>query len=241
MTRRIAMWSGPRNISTTMMRSFENRPDCAVIDEPFYAHYLTVTGLEHPMRQEILASQPRDWQEVVCTLTTANPAKVHFQKHMCHHLTPEIDRTWLTELDHFFLIREPARMVASYADRMEAVTVQDLGLEEERMLYDYIADLTGRQPAIVDAHDILADPRAMLKSLCARLEIPFSDSMLAWPAGKRESDGVWAPHWYRSVETSTGFRPPDEREPDLADHLQEIVDACLPHFHYLHEQRLTAH
>lgn len=234
------MWSGPRNISTTIMRAFENRPDCAVIDEPLYAHYLHTTGDPHPMQSEILAALPRNWREAVRGLTEATPASIFFQKHMCHHLTADVDRTWFKKLSHFFLIREPARMVASYADRMEKVTPEVLGLALEAELFDHVHDLTGAVPAVVDAADMLADPRGMLTKLCDQLEIPFLEEMLSWPQGPRASDGVWAPHWYKSVESSSGFRPQDERTIAVSQSLRGIVAACQPHYDHLYAHRLTA-
>ncbi|MCG8440726.1 MAG: hypothetical protein MI723_02850 [Caulobacterales bacterium] len=240
MTKRIAMWSGPRNISTTMMRSFENRPDCVVVDEPFYACFLSVTGARHPMREAVIASQPTDWRAVVADLTEAEAgAPIVFQKHMTHHLTPEMDREWLADLDHVFLIREPARMVASYAARMEEVTPDALGLAAEARLFDEVAERTGRAPPVVDAGDVCADPRGVLTKLCAALAIPFREEMLAWPAGRRDSDGVWAPHWYGAVETSTGFRAPDRRALELAGDLRAVAAACAPHYERLYVHRLT--
>ena len=233
MTKRIAMWSGPRNISTTMMRSFENRPDCAVNDEPFYAFYLHATGIVHPMQEEILRAQPVNWQLVVKDLTGADPAPVYFQKHMCHHITEDLPLDWLGALDHFFLIRDPVRIIASYADRMEKVTPEGLGLAKQAELYRLVTEMTGTPPPVLDAQDVLANPRTALTTLCGRLDIPFMDEMLTWPAGPRDSDGAWAPHWYKSVESSTGFRPPETRDVNLSDDLQEVADACQPHYDFL--------
>ncbi len=114
---RVAMWSGPRNISTALMRSFEARPDTVVVDEPLYAHYLAVTGIDHPGREHIMASQPTRWQEVAAGLTGPLPGDpaVHYQKHMAHHLLPGVGRDWLGGLTHAFLIRDPAHVVASYS------------------------------------------------------------------------------------------------------------------------------
>lgn len=210
---RIAMWSGPRNISTTMMRSFENRPDCAVVDEPLYAHFLAQTGLNHPMREEVLAAQSQDWRDVVAELTTAAPAPLFFQKHMCQHITPDMDLDWLADVRSFFLIRDPARMIASYAQKMDTVTLEALGLPQQKALFEKVRSLTGTAPPVVDAQDVLTDPRGVLSTLCGQLGIAFADDMLAWPAGTRDSDGVWAPHWYDQVHTSTGFRTPPAAPP----------------------------
>lgn len=240
MTRRIAMWSGPRNISTTMMRAFENRADTAVVDEPFYAHWLVVSGADHPMRDEVLQSQPSDWRAVAMHLTTDAPAPVYFQKHMCHHWTHRMDRDWLEKLDHFFLIRDPARMVASYAARMDDVTAHALGLAQEWDLFEHVRAMTGQTPAVVDASDILANPEGMLRALCAALALSFDDAMLSWPSGRRASDGVWAPHWYRAVEASTGFQPEKPLRPVTDDAQRAVIDEVTPFYERLHAFRLTA-
>ncbi len=240
MTKRIAMWTGPRNISTTMMRSFENRPDCTVVDEPLYAHYLTQTGLKHPMQEEILSAQSSHWKTVIRDLIEDTPSEIYFQKHMCHHITDDMSLDWLEGMDHFFLIREPKRMIASYADRMDDVTPEGLGLQKEAELFDHISHLTGKTPAVLDANVTLADPEGVLRKLCAYLDIEFSEKMLSWPAGTRESDGVWAPHWYNSVNQSTGFKQQDNRNITLPSSLMPIVEACTPHYEHLYNHRLTA-
>jgi hypothetical protein len=235
MTVRIAMWSGPRNISTAMMRSFENRPDTAVVDEPFYAAYLAATGLDHPMRDEVLASQPQDWGEVAESLTGPAPggATIYYQKHMTHHMLPGVSLDWAGQFRNAFLIREPEAVLASYTAKREAVTLADIGFERQRELFEREADRLGRAPPVVEGRDVLADPPRMLKALCAALDIPFSEAMLAWPAGRRGSDGVWAPAWYDAVEKSTGFGPPREEVAVLREDLKPIAAAARPHYERL--------
>jgi hypothetical protein len=235
MTVRIAMWSGPRNISTAMMRSFENRPDTAVVDEPFYAAYLAATGLDHPMRDEVLASQPQDWDEVAASLTGAAPggAAIYYQKHMTHHMLPGVSLDWAGQCRNAFLIREPEAVLASYTVKREAVTLADIGFERQRELFEREADRLGRAPPVVEGRDVLSDPPRMLKALCAALDIPFSEAMLAWPAGRRASDGVWAPAWYDAVEKSTGFGPPREEAAVLREDLKPIAEAARPHYERL--------
>lgn len=239
MTIRIAMWSGPRNISTAMMRSFENRPDTAVVDEPFYAAYLLETGLDHPLREAVLASQPTDRETVVRSLTGAAPdsAPIFYQKHMTHHVPAEADLAWTAQCRNAFLIRQPEPVLASYAAKREEVTLADIGFERQAELFDRECDRLGHAPPVVEGRDVLAQPRAMLTRLCEALQIPFSDRMLAWPPGPRDSDGVWAPAWYDAVERSTGFAPPvTESRPDLDSRLRAIADAARPHY-----ERLAAH
>ena len=204
---RIAMWSGPRNISTAMMRAFEHRPDTAVIDEPFYAAYLHRTGLDHPLRTQILTSQPTDPARIVETLTGPVPGgrAVFYQKHMTHHMLPGIDRGWMRRCENVFLIRAPEAVLASYAAKRIDVALADIGFVQQAEMFDQIADRLGRAPPVIDADRILADPRHALSALCGVVGIAFDDAMLRWPAGPRATDGIWGPAWYDAVERSTGF------------------------------------
>ncbi len=234
---RIAMWSGPRNISTAMMRSFGNRPDTAVIDEPFYAAYLAQTGLPHPMRDAVLDSQSLDWRDVVRVLTGVVPdgRAVFYQKHMTHHMLPGIDRGWMAACRNVFLIRSPSQVLASYKARHDHVTLEDIGIRQQAELFDTVCDALGHAPPVVDAADILAAPEAALRTLCAALGLPFNAAMLHWPAGSRPSDGVWAPAWYQSVEASTGFAQP-RAEGALDKALKPVAAAAWPYY-----ARLAAH
>jgi len=236
---RIAMWSGPRNISTAMMRSFENRPDTGVIDEPFYAAFLAATGEKHPMVEAVLASQPTDWREVVKTVTGPAPggAPIFYQKQMTHHMLPEFGLDWTAGCRNAFLIREPERVLASYVQKRHRASLRDIGVERQAELFEREADRLGRAPPVVEGIDVLKDPRGALGRLCAALGIAFDDAMLAWPAGRRDSDGVWAPAWYDAVERSTGFGPPADGDPPvLGDALQRVADAARPYY-----ERLSAH
>lgn len=230
MTIRIAMWSGPRNISTAMMRSFENRSDCAVVDEPFYAAYLAGTGLDHPMREAVLASQPTDWREVVDGLERLD-GPVVYEKQMAHHMLDGFGLDWTARRANAFLIRDPAEVLASYVQKRGEVTLQDIGVVRQRQIFEREADRLGRAPAVVRGKDVLADPPGVLGRLCGALGITFDAAMLRWPAGRRASDGVWAPAWYDSVERSTGFEPPQRAAyPPLPDDLRKIADEARPHY-----------
>jgi Sulfotransferase domain len=242
-TVRVAMWSGPRNISTAMMRSFENRPDCVVVDEPFYAAYLAQTGLDHPMRDEVLTSQPTDWRVVADSLTGEAPggAGVFYQKHMTHHMLPDFGLDWSAECVNAFLIRDPAQVLASYVRKRAEVTLEDIGVVRQRELFEREADRLGRAPVVVEGADVLADPRGTLGALCTALGIPFRTEMLAWPSGRRGSDGVWAPAWYSAVEASTGFAAREEREaPVLGAHLRRLADQARPHYEALAQHKIGA-
>ncbi len=244
MTLRIAMWSGPRNISTAMMRSFENRADTAVVDEPFYAAYLAATGLDHPMRDEVLASQPTDWRRVAADMAGAAPggAAVFYQKHMTHHMLPGMALDWTEGCVNAFLIRDPARVLASYVRKRGEVTLAEIGVERQAELFDREADRLGRAPPVLEGRDVLADPAGTLAALCAALGIGFDPAMLAWPAGRRDSDGVWAPAWYDAVERSTGFGPPPDETaaPALEGELARIAEAARPFYERLAAHRITA-
>lgn len=232
---RIAMWSGPRNLSTAMMRSFENRADCSVVDEPLYAAYLVATGLDHPGRDEVIASQQADPSVVIAELISGPVATpMQYQKHMTHHLLPMFPRRPLSSLRHAFLIRDPARVLTSYAKVREEPTLDDLGLPQQQELYETFGG------PVVDAADVVRNPRATLTLLCDALGIGFDEAMLSWPAGPRDTDGVWAPHWYAGVEASTGFSPqtPGSGDP-LPDRLAPLLERCRPYYDALAPYRLS--
>ncbi len=236
------MWSGPRTLSTALMRSWGSRADTAVADEPLYAVYLDATGLRHPGRDAILASQPTDWRDVAKVLTGPVPGRraVFYQKHMAHHLLPHVGRTWLDGLRHAFLLREPAAMLASLARVTPGATVADTGLPQQVELFERTAGRLGHAPPVVDAADVLRDPPATLAALCVALGVPFDAAMRAWAPGPRATDGVWAPHWYASVHASMGFDAPADRPPpDVPDDLLSVLDACRPLYDRLYAHRLT--
>ncbi|MCB1554210.1 MAG: hypothetical protein KDJ14_10435 [Xanthomonadales bacterium] len=229
-TRRIAMWSGPRNISTAMMRAWENRPDCTVIDEPLYAHYLAATGADHPGRDEVIAAGETDWRTVVSTLLGPVPGgkPLWYQKHMCHHLLPGMAIDWIDALDNILLVRDPRQVVASYLRARETVTPEDIGVPQQEALFEHLRARTGDDPIVIDSGAFLAAPEAHLRQLCERLGLDFDPRMLRWPQGPRDTDGVWAPHWYASVWASTGFEPAREHPPELDAHAESVAARCMP-------------
>lgn len=237
---RIAMWSGPRNISTAMMRSWGNRPDTVVCDEPLYAHYLKATGADHPGREEVIASQENDWRVVVERLTGPIPEgrSIHYQKHMTHHLLPDMDRAWLDKVTNAFLIRDPRDMVLSLAKVLPKVHLSDTGLPQQIEIFERIRKSTGKIPPVVDARDVQNHPEAVLPRLCEALDVPFDPAMLAWPPGPRTTDGIWARHWYANVEKSTRFEPYKEKHETVSPDLAEIVDVCLGLYDRLAEHRI---
>ncbi len=238
---RVAMWSGPRNISTALMRSWENRPDTIVCDEPFYANYLLATGLDHPGRDAVIASQPTDWRAVVEGLLAPLPTGIHifYQKHMAHHLAPQIGRDWMAECVNALLIRDPAEMLTSLDKVLTEPTARDTGLPQQVDLFHWLREQTGTPPLVIDARDILQRPREMLSALCDAVGVPFSERMLSWPPGRRESDGIWAPHWYATVEASTGFAPYQQKSDVVRPELEEVLQVCRDAYDQLQPHRLV--
>ena len=238
---RIAMWSGPRNISTAMMRAWENRADTNVVDEPFYACYLTATGIEHPMQQQVLASQSSDWAEVITDVLSAPltpPAHIQYQKHMTQHMVGPIDPNWFASLTHAFLIRHPAQVVASYREKRGSVTADDIGFAQQRKLFELAQSVTDAPPPVIESSDVLKNPKQALSALCKALDLAFDEAMLQWPAGRRASDGVWAPHWYHAVEASTGFAPYQAKTPELSAQERRVVSECLDDYYALQQYAL---
>ncbi len=232
------MWSGPRNISTAMLRAFENRADTAVVDEPFYAAYLAATGLDHPMRAAVLASQPAAPAAVIAALLAPMDAPIVYQKHITTHMLPGFDLAWLASCRSAFLIRDPARVVASYARKRATVTLADIGVVRQWEIFQSEADRLSAAPPVLDADDVLASPRAALLALCAALRIAFSERMLHWPAGRRATDGVWAAHWYGAVERSSGFAAAPDQDAAWAPGMRHLADQANPYYDRLREHRL---
>ncbi len=236
---RIAMWSGPRNISTAMMRAWENRTDCAVTDEPLYAAFLADTQADHPGRDAVIAAGEPDYKKVVAKLLGEAPEQrsIWYQKHMTHHLLAHYERSWIPKLTNILLIRDPAEVVASYVKSRAHVSAYDIGMPQQRKLYDEIILATGKAAPIIDAGDFLRAPKKYLEALCKYLDIDFSERMLRWPAGRRGSDGVWAPFWYAAVEASTGFEAWRARETALHGAAAEVAESCRPDYLFLHQKR----
>jgi hypothetical protein len=242
MTLRIAMWSGPRNLSTAMMRSFGARADTVVSDEPFYGAYLRHTGDDQAMKEQVIASMDCDWASVARAQNGPPPEArpIWYQKQMAHHMEGPVGIADLTNHVHAFLIRDPRRVVASYAAKRVQVRPEHLGVARQRAYFDREAERLGHAPPVVDSADILADPAGTLAALCAALGIGFDPAMLHWPAGRRASDGVWAAHWYGAVEASTGFGTAETALPVLDAAAEAVADACAPHYTYLAAHRLRS-
>ncbi len=242
MTIRIAMWSGPRNLSTAMMRSFESRSDTYVTDEPFYGCFLKATGLDHPMRDEVIASMDCGWRSVMDRLSADAPggSAIWYQKHMWHMMVGPIGFEDFAGFRHAFLIREPERMIASYLNKREAARFEDFGLEKQAEFFEREAERLGHSPAVVDANDLLTDPQYILFKLCGALGIAWDPAMLGWAPGPRETDGIWSAHWYKAVEQSTSFAPPEARPFELPPDAERLAERCRPYYERLARHRITA-
>jgi hypothetical protein len=235
--KKIAMWSGPRNLSTAMMYSFGNRADCAVVDEPFYAAYLAKTGLDHPMRDEVLASQSSDTDAVVACLMGQNPGQkpIYYQKHMTQHMIDEVPRDWMRDVTNVFLIRHPARVIASYAAKRENPTLEDIGFRQQAELFDLVTSW-GKKPVVLDSSDLRDAPQEKLEALCDAIGIGYSPNMMSWAKGGHPSDGVWAPHWYGAVWNSETFAGAEGELPMIPDALQPVLEQATPYY-----ENLAAH
>lgn len=237
---RIAMWSGPRNLSTAMMYSFGNRADTAVWDEPFYAAYLTATGLNHPMRRETIAAGAADPKAVAarCLGPVPEGKTVFYQKHMTHHMLPGFPLDWMNGFTNIFLIRRPDRVIASYHAKRENPTLEDIGFPRQAALFDRLT-ASGHSPVVIDSDDILAAPAPALRALCDAIGLGFSTEMLHWPKGGHPADGAWAPHWYGSVWQSTGFAKKVSAPPELTPEGAALYEKALPFYQHLARHKLS--
>lgn len=231
---RIAMWSGPRNISTAMMYAFGNRSDFAVWDEPFYAAYLSATGLDHPMRETVLARHETDPVKVakICSGPVPGGKKHFYMKHMPFHMVEGFPLDWARDCVNVHLIRHPSRVIASYAAKRENPTMQDIGFKRQNELFEVLPG------PVLDSADIRADPEGMLKKLCDIIGLDFNPAMLSWQAGSKHFDGAWAPHWYGAVHRSTGFAGPEGALPEITGALAALVEDALPHYEAMAARRI---
>jgi hypothetical protein len=238
--RRIAMWSGPRNISTALMRAWGNRPDTAVWDEPLYAHYLLATGAPHPGADEVIRCHESDWRKVVERLVGDVPGgkPIFYQKHMAHHLLPEIDRGWLDQVTNVFLLRHPRHMLTSLVRILPQPGLPDTGLPQQVEIFNHVRRRAGKVPPVIDAREVLSDPPRLLRMLCDAVDVEFNEAMLSWPPGRRDTDGVWAKHWYSAVEKSTTFEPYRSKQETIPEQLNAILAKAEELYFYLHEHRL---
>ena len=238
-TKRIAIWSGPRNISTALMYSFAQRPDTIVFDEPLYGYYLsqTIAKEYHPGADEVLSKMERDGDKVVEFMMGDFPSEVVFFKNMCHHLL-DLDRTFMKDTLNLILTRHPAQVITSFSKEIPNPSLLDIGIKTQA---DLLQELQKRNAKVlvVDSNELLKAPKLYLKLLCEKLQIPFSEKMLEWEEGPKEYDGCWAPHWYNNVHQSTGFQPYEEKAIIVPAHLTELLNDAMPYYELLKLQSLS--
>lgn len=227
---KIAVWSGPRNLSTAIMYAFGNRVDFTAMDEPFYAPYLAATGLEHPMGDRIMAAHETDPNKVALTCSKGGQKPHKYMKHMPHHMLDGFPLGWAKDCVNIHLIRHPARVIASYAAKRDNPTLDDIGYPQQAVLFDRIGGF------VLDSFDIRQDPEKALKNLCSGIGLPFDPAMLSWDNGPRSYDGIWASHWYGSVHKSTGFAGPEGALPTLSAAHQDLCDTAMPYYESLCRQ-----
>ena len=236
----IAMWSGPRNISTALMRSFENRSDCFVSDEPFYSYFLYKTELKHPLSNEIIKYGLTDYNEIIKYITGPIPSSknIWYQKHMAHHISAGANMDWIKKMENCLLIRHPSDVISSYSKKNEINSIQQLGYLQQIEIYEMLTKDLGIAPIIINAEDLLREPRKMLIEICKNLKIKFNDKMLSWPPGVRKTDGLWGKHWYKQVEASTGFKPYIKTNRIIPTKYQSLYDECIKYYDFLYQNRI---
>jgi hypothetical protein len=237
----IAMWSGPRNISTALMRSFENRSDCFVSDEPFYSYFLYKTGLKHPLSDVIIKSGLIDYNEIIKYITGPIPLlkNIWYQKHMAHHILEGENLDWIKNMKNCLLIRHPSDVIISYSKKYEINSIQQLGYLQQINIYKMLIKEEGIPPIIIEAQDLLRNPKMMLTQVCKNLRIKFNDKMLSWPPGTRKTDGIWGKHWYKQVENSTGFKPYIKTNKIIPLKYQNLYDECIQYYDFLYQNRIV--
>ena len=234
------MWSGPRNISTAMMRSWGSRSDTFVVDEPYYAHYLSQNDLDHPGREEVLKEGELDIEKISSGLIndTNDNCSIYYQKHITHHLLDSIDREWMKSVVNCFLIRDPKDMIISYSRVHPDLNMHLLGLDEQSEIFEHVREITGEIPPIIDAKDVLMNPRDILDKLCNKIGVIFSEEMLSWSRGSRDTDGNWGKYWYKNVVNSTGFNEYKPKKEEIPAKYQDLYKDCYKLYKKLYDLRI---
>ena len=237
---RVAMWSGPRNISTALMYSFENRSDCYATDEPLYASFLLKSGTPHPGAEEVIENNESEVGKIITTLTGPIPdeKQIWYQKHMCHHLPPDSDISWIDNFNNCFLIRNPREVLLSLSKITDSIDLLSTGLPQQLTIFRHVIKSSGKTPPVIDSADVLEDPESILSVLCESIGIPFSKRMLSWEPGPRNCDGLWGKYWYDSVWKSSGFSPPTPKDGELSEHLHSVLEESIMIYQELREMRI---
>ena len=237
---RVAMWSGPRNISTALMYSFENRSDCYATDEPLYASFLLNSGTPHPGAKEVIENNESEVGKIIKTLTGPIPdeKQIWYQNHMCHHLPPDSDISWIDNFKNCFLIRNPREVLLSLSKITDSIDLLSTGLPQQLTIFRHVIKISGKIPPVIASADVLEDPESILSVLCESIGIPFSKRMLSWKPGPRNCDGLWGKYWYDSVWKSSGFSPPTPKDGELSEHLHSVLEESTMIYQELREMRI---
>jgi Sulfotransferase domain len=236
---RLSMWSGPRNVSTALMYSFRQRSDTVVFDEPLYGHYLHVSGADHPGKDEVLATMNTKGQQVVEDVLLAPCTKpIRFYKNMAHHLLG-LNQEVLAQMKNMLLVRDPREMLPSLAKQIPNPILRDTGLKEQVEILEVMLQ-RGQNPVVIDAKELLLNPKIVLQDVCQGLEIPFEDGMLSWPSGTKPEDGIWAKYWYDNVHASTGFGKYEQKQEAFPERLKPLLEECLPLYRRLNQYAIKS-
>lgn len=227
-TKRIVLWSGPRNISTALMYSFAQRSDTKVFDEPLYGYYLNESNADeyHPGAKEVLNEMETNGQKVIDMMMGPHAADVVFFKHMTHHQL-ELDRSFMKDCINVILTRDPREMLTSIAKVIAHPKMSDIGYLAHLDILNEIKTL-GQEPIVLDSKGILKDPQGVLKALCEKVGIPFHQKMLSWEPGPRPEDGSWAKYWYDNVHRSSGFSKYIKKDEAFPTNLKPLFEESMP-------------
>ena len=238
---KIGMWSGPRNISTALMRSFENRLDTTVIDEPFYAYFLKKTGIKHPVYKKVIDSYSTSWDHIANNLIGPIPdgKNIWYQKLMTHHWLKGEPLDWVKSIHNCFLIRHPKKVIISYLKIHNQINPELIGLPQQLHIFNQVVKKTNKIPIVISSEDILKNPKLMLSQLCDLLEIPFSNQMLEWPEGTRDTDGIWSKYWYQNVVKTTSFSQPKNNKEELPNQFTEVLEECMYYYQKMEKYKIN--
>jgi len=227
----VACWSGPRNISTALMRSWSSRRDTFVSDEPFYAHYLKSTQNNHPMREKIIKHYLTDYNKIVTHLTNniPNQKTVWYQKHMAHHINDLNNIDWIKNFENCILIRHPKDVISSYVKKNTLNHIDEIGYPQQYKIMKYLDDI-GKKFIVIDSDILLKNPEKILSQWCNSIDLEFDNSMLRWKKGNHQNDGIWWSHWYDNVIKSTKFQKFSSSDNIVDKKYKLIYDEALDYY-----------
>ena len=235
----VACWSGPRNISTALMRSWSSRKDTFVTDEPFYAYYLKETKLKHPMHREIITKYSSNYNEIIKYLTNKIPdnRKIWYQKHMAHHLLDLNNIEWINNFKNCILLRHPKEVISSFSKKSKLSSVEELGYPQQYEIIRFLKK-NNKSYTIIDSSELLKNPEKVLAAWCKKNNIKFDISMLKWEKGNHNNDGIWWESWYDNVIKTTGFQKYEKKDISIENKYDSIYNESMKYYNYLIEEKL---